>query len=324
MEQQAITAFISYSWDSESHEQWVMDLFNKLRQNGIEAKMDKQLTQSSTINLNQMMTTNLQQNDFIIVVLTENYAERADKFQGGVGFESLLSMPILQQDPDKLILIMKHQGDFQKAFPFHLQSYYAIDFSNENKFEDAFKELLHRIYKEPLYEIQPLGEKPKLDPVSSKKIIQNQFFNIELPSLKRVTDKDIHEFMEESCEEIISLLSDLFSQVKQANSNFDFHENKVNNIKTVFTLYIDGDHKTGVKIWLGGMFNQNTIQLSYGRNINLSNDNSYNEMISHEVDDKTGSLKLRMNMNVFGNNDVSKPKEIVEEIWENNVSHNLN
>lgn len=323
MKQEVRTAFVSYSWDSESHQQWVMDLVNNLRRNGVDATMDIHLTQSSTINLNQMMINNLQINDYIIIVLTEKYAEKANSFLGGVGFETILSLPLLQENPNKLIFLTKHQGNFQEVFPFHLKDYYAIDFSNENKFSEAFDELLHRIYEKPLYEIEPLGQAPELKPKQSDPLSKSPFSDLEIPNLKRLTDKDIDEFMSQSYKKITKLLAELFTQVKSANPNFEFQENRIDNTKTVFNLYIDGDYKIGIKLWLGGMFRQNTIHLSYGRHVNFSNDNSFNEAISHEIDQKN-SIRLKMTMNIVGNKDANTPELIVKEIWKNQISYHLN
>src|SRR5699024_893225 len=319
---QTITAFISYSWDNEPHKQWVINLANKLRNNGIDATIDRFFTQTNTVNLNQMMITNLQKNDYILLVLTENYADRANTFQGGVGYETILSLPILQEDPDKIIFITKHQSNFHDAFPFHLKGYNAIDFSDENNFDDSFDELLRRIYKKPLYEMAPLGEPPELKPRQPLQTSTPFFKDMEIPNLQQVTDIDIEEFMSESYNEITSLLMELFIQIANKNPNFEFQENQVNNTKTSFKLYIDRNYKTGIKIWLGGMFSPNTIHISYGRHIDLYNDNSYNEALVHEADSKK-KLTLKMTMNMFGSGEAETPEQIIKEIWRNQILHHL-
>jgi hypothetical protein len=158
------SAFISYGWDSEEHKQLVMDFANLLRRNGVNATIDRFITQSNTTNLNAMMIKNMRNNDFIIVVLTEKFAEKADNFQGGVGFETLLSLPILQENPDKLIFVLRHKSNFRNAFPFHLQGYYAINFSDDRNFDESFEELLHRIQDVPLY-----GTRWTCSPIKTKK-----------------------------------------------------------------------------------------------------------------------------------------------------------
>ncbi|AOT70555.1 hypothetical protein [Geosporobacter ferrireducens] len=96
--------------------------------------------------------------------MTENYAKKADSRQGGVGFETMLTTPVLLENKDKLVFITRHNGDRSKAIPFHLKSFYVIDFSDGTKFNEKFKELLHRIYKVPLYEKAIIGKKPNLHP----------------------------------------------------------------------------------------------------------------------------------------------------------------
>ena len=77
--------FVTYSWDLEEHEIWVMKLVNTLRKDdGIDATLDKYILQDGTNNLNGMMVDNIHNYDYIVVVLTENYKERANNEIGGV------------------------------------------------------------------------------------------------------------------------------------------------------------------------------------------------------------------------------------------------
>ncbi len=159
----AITAFVSYSWDSEDHQQWVLCLVNKLRDpGGIEASCDVSFLHTTTVHFHELMSKNIRDNDYVIIVLTPQYAKKADTGEGGVGYETILTMPLLQENKDKLIFITKHSGERKAATPFHLKSYYAIDFSGDNKFDEKFNELLHRIYKVGLYTFVPVSEPPIL------------------------------------------------------------------------------------------------------------------------------------------------------------------
>ncbi|WP_445322124.1 hypothetical protein [Paenibacillus sp. FSL F4-0087] len=103
-----------------------------------------------TVNLNQMMVNAIKNNDYVIVVLTENYRNRADSFQEGVGFEAEI---LLGQNH----IVMRHSGDFDNVFPTYFRNYYAIDFSDDNQFEKRFDELVHRIYRHNSYKKAPLG-----------------------------------------------------------------------------------------------------------------------------------------------------------------------
>ncbi|WP_400245581.1 toll/interleukin-1 receptor domain-containing protein [Niallia sp. JL1B1071] len=326
--------FISYSWDSEEHQEWVLYLANRLREKGLIADTDIFETQEKSVHLNRMMVEKVRDSDYIIIVLTENYASKADNFEGGVGFESQLTLPLLMENPNKLVPIMRHQGDYNKVFPFHFKGQYAIDFSNDTEFDDKLDELIYRLYEKPRYYVEPVGEFPTLEPkIPSRRIIEKpknlnktisvdvDFSDIDLPSLKRITDRDIEKFMKDSFKQIVDVFNSLFTQIQSTNPEFEFDQDDVDNYKTVFNLYVDGQNANGIKIWYGGSFGRNTINLSYGRHINMS-DNSMNEMITYDIDDKK-QLKLKMTMNMFGNKNASTPEEIVKEIWKNNIVHSI-
>ncbi|GLY62763.1 hypothetical protein Pcaca05_36200 [Pectobacterium carotovorum subsp. carotovorum] len=161
--------FISYSWDDSSHQHWVVNLANRLRESGIDANVDVFNVYQKTTNLNKMMIKEISDSDNVIVVLSENYKEKAINWSGGVGFESelLLSELTNQEANDKIIFIMKNENGYAEAFPPQYKNYYAIDFSNESRFKHKFKELLHRIYGEPLYRKSEIGTKPNLEPLNS-------------------------------------------------------------------------------------------------------------------------------------------------------------
>lgn len=227
--------FISYSWDSDEHQEWVLYLANQLRKKGIIADTDVFETQLKSVNLNKMMVDKVRDSDFIIIVLTENYARKADSFQGGVGFESQLTLPLLMENTNKLIPIMRHQGDFNKVFPFHLKGQYAIDFSNDLNFDEKFDELIYRIYGKPRYYVEPIGESPTLEPripSRNKQKLPNifkkeepnnvDFSDLDLPNLKRITDRDVDLFLKDSYKQIINLFISLFTKVKSLNPEFDF------------------------------------------------------------------------------------------------------
>lgn len=319
--EQAKKVFVSYSWDSPEHQKWVVKLTNQLRKEGINATIDVFQTQSKTVNLNTMMVSNMKDNDFIIVVLTEKYAQKANSLQGGVGFETVLSLPILQKDPSKLIFILRHHGNFEGAFPFHLDGYYAIDFSNNQKFDEKFKELLHRISGVPLYEMEPIGKQRVLNTISVDKTdsLNGVFSDLEIPNLKSITDKDIKKFMKESFHEINQLLDELFTLIQNENPNFEYDKEDITNYKTIFTLYLNGEIVVGVKVWCNNDFGSDTINFSYGRNISLSR-NSSNEVIMHDIDEKK-QLKLKMTMNFMTSINPTTPEDIVKEIWRNNLAY---
>jgi len=315
------SVFISYSWDSEEHENWVTVLAAKLRENGVDATIDKFETQSKTVNLNRMMVEKIKNSDNILLILTENYAKKTDTFQGGVGYETNLLIRYIKDNPDKIILIMRHKGDYRKAVPFYLEGFHFIDFSHDDQFDIRFNELLHRIYQVDVIDVPKVGAKPKLE---SKKIIYdravNEITNI-IPNFKEITDLDKNKFMKQSYSKILSLLSDFAEQTKHKNNNFDYDKDIVHNQKTIMRFYINGMEKYAVKIWLGNLLGgaSQSIYLSYGR-FSIDSDNSFNDVIECEVT-KTKDLKLKMTMNFMTGNNASDAYGIAVEIWKQIVQY---
>lgn len=328
------SVFISYSWDSKEHQEWVHNLVNRLRAKGIIADMDIFETQQKSIHLHRMMVEKVRDSDFVIIVLTENYAKKADNFEGGVGFETQLALPLIMENPNKLIPIMLHNGDFSKVFPYHLKGQHAIDFSIEEEFEEKFEELIYRLYEKPRYFVEPIGEVPTLEPkIPSRRVTEKtlpnspttltefDFSDLDLHNHKTITDRDKERFMKNSFKQILNVFDSLFTHYQSANQSFDFDQDNVDSRKTIFTLYKDGQNTTAIKIWYGGFFGRNSINLSYGSQVHMS-DNSTNEIIICEVDSKN-QLNLKMTMNSWGNRDASTPEDIVKEIWKSHISHYL-
>ncbi|PGA29529.1 hypothetical protein COL80_02225 [Bacillus thuringiensis] len=322
-------AFISYSWDNTEHEQWVMDLTNSLRKKGVNATIDKFITQGTTTNLNTMMISNMRDNDYIIIVLTENYATKANSLQGGVGFETQLSLPILQENPEKLIFLLRYKDNFANAFPFHLKSYYAIDFSDDATFEDKLEELLHRIYQVPIYKKAPLGVTPVLQPRTTiAKEIQavpkptTDFSFLSIPDLKTITDLDKENFLTENYNEINNLLDQLLHQVQAKNPNFSFQQEKINNKKHVYKLYVNGMLKVSAKIWISSFSGTPSINMSFGNHIDVYNDNTLNTMINCEID-HDNKLHLVLTLAAHLTNKHVEPKDVIKLIWEQHLLNQI-
>ena len=80
------SVFISYSWDNEDHKNWVLNLAKRLRENGIEVILDRYELQGGK-NITHFMERALQSADKVLVIFTPNYKLKADKREGGVGYE---------------------------------------------------------------------------------------------------------------------------------------------------------------------------------------------------------------------------------------------
>lgn len=67
---------------------------------------------------------------------------------------------------------------------------------------------------------------------------------------------------------------------------------EITSVKFICQIYFNGEKKNECKIWIGGLGSRSSIGYQVGQ-VNISNDNSYNDMLNVECDDKIG-LKAMM------------------------------
>ncbi len=95
-------AFISYSWSSDTHADWVLDLATQLRENGVDVTIDKWDLKEGhdAIAFMERMVTDPEITK-VIVILDRVYAEKANSRKGGVGAETQIISPELYQKTDQ-------------------------------------------------------------------------------------------------------------------------------------------------------------------------------------------------------------------------------
>ena len=154
--------FISYSWDGEAHENWVLNLATKLREKGIDAILDQwELDLGKPIP--NFMENSVGKSDRVICVITPKYNEKSINLHGGVGYEySIISAEIMDKiDTQKFIPLLKEGNN--ENIPKSLKGRMYIDMRDDSSFEYRLEELLRDIYKEPKNKKPPIGRRPKFD-----------------------------------------------------------------------------------------------------------------------------------------------------------------
>ncbi len=173
-----ITVFISYSWDSEDHKEWVLNLANRLRSDGIDVILDRYYLRPGK-NLPFFVEDSLRKSKRIIIILTPNYKLKAEKRLGGVGQEfSMINNELLKNvvDNQRIIPLLK-EGNIDLSIPEFLQQYIFINFSQDSRFENQYEELVREIFDEPEIKIPELGKKPlfnKKEEIKGEEIKQEE------------------------------------------------------------------------------------------------------------------------------------------------------
>lgn len=157
--------FISYSWTTKTHENWVLDLVEKLTEHGIECKFDKWDLAAGDHKydfMESMVTSN--EIDKVLIICDRGYQEKADKKSGsGVKTETqILSPKIYEQvDERKFIPVIAERSDSGKAYlPTFVSGKMYVDLSNEDTEHEDFESLVREIYEKPKYQRKPLGSRP--------------------------------------------------------------------------------------------------------------------------------------------------------------------
>ena len=139
--------FISYSWESKEHSDWVNSLADKLLADGIEAIIDS-YDVSPGDRLTKFMESSIKDSDYVIIICTEEYKRKANNREKGVGYEShIISAELYNNHNDRKFIPIIRQGDFNTAVPTYLDGKLAIDLRGNPFNETSYKDLIASIFK---------------------------------------------------------------------------------------------------------------------------------------------------------------------------------
>lgn len=151
MAEELLKVFISYSWDSEEHKEWVLKLADKISKlNGLYVTLDRYDLRAGK-DMDKFMDNGINESDKVLIILTPNYAIRADKRVGGVGEEYSIirsEMRIEFSEQIKFIPVLR-DGDRDSSCPIFLKRLVYHDMRDESKFEDNYNDLLMEIFDKP-------------------------------------------------------------------------------------------------------------------------------------------------------------------------------
>ncbi|SHG54623.1 SEFIR domain-containing protein [Bradyrhizobium erythrophlei] len=156
-------AFISYSWTSPAHEQWVINLATQLVENGVDVILDKwDLREGNdAVQFMEAMVTNPEVTK-VIIVSDNKYAEKANNRKGGVGTESQIMSPEIYRRADQskfAAVVPEVDANGEPYLPAFLSSRIYIDMT-ESRYATNFEQLLRWLFEKPAYVKPALGKMP--------------------------------------------------------------------------------------------------------------------------------------------------------------------
>jgi hypothetical protein len=156
--------FVSYSWSSELHQQWVLALAERLVSDGVDVVLDLwelREGQDKYAFMERMVTDKTISK--VLAICDKTYAEKADTRQKGVGTESqIMSKDIYDKvDQNKFVAIVTERfADGEPCLPSFFKSRKFIDVSSEDKLQGNYEHLLRFIFDKPLHQKPALGKPP--------------------------------------------------------------------------------------------------------------------------------------------------------------------
>lgn len=157
--------FISYSWDNQEHQEWVLNLAKDLMTKfGIDVILD-QFELSAGKELTHFMETAITQAEKVLVVLTPKYKTKAENRENGVGFEtSIISQEIFSSPLSQIKFIpVLRIGDEKISSPVHLKSKIYHKMTDDKEYLNKLYELSKIIYDKALMEKPKLGDVPDFE-----------------------------------------------------------------------------------------------------------------------------------------------------------------
>jgi hypothetical protein len=155
-----LKVFLHYSWDSEAHKEWVLELANRLTADGVDLVFDRYDLHVGSNNLHFMEKIEACQK--VVLVMSKGYKAKVDTRTGGAGYEYQIitsEIAVKMASNTKCIPVLR-DGDSYSSIPLLLQHFLYIDMRDDKKFEQLYLELLRAIYDKPLIKRPELGKKP--------------------------------------------------------------------------------------------------------------------------------------------------------------------
>jgi len=138
--------FISYSWSTPDHEQWVLDLATELCEAGVDVILDKwdlKEGQDAITFMEQMVTApDIKK---VAIICDKLYAEKSNIRSGGVGTETqIISREVYEnQSQVKFVAVISEKDEDGNPFlPVYYKSRIYIDLSDSSTYAENFERLV--------------------------------------------------------------------------------------------------------------------------------------------------------------------------------------
>ncbi|MBV9833144.1 MAG: toll/interleukin-1 receptor domain-containing protein, partial [Alphaproteobacteria bacterium] len=138
--------FISYARETDEHHKWVEGLASDLDSKGVDVRFDEWDVGPGD-SVIQFMEKSLREANFVLMICTPLFAEKANEGIGGVGYEKgiVASGILLKLSKNKKFIPVLRAGSIEQSVPYYLQERLVVDFREDAKRAESFAILLRCI-----------------------------------------------------------------------------------------------------------------------------------------------------------------------------------
>lgn len=155
--------FISYSWTSEKHKQWVLNFADSLVNDGVDVILDRYMLKPGQDNINFMEIMVSDDIKHVLVICDKGYQDKANKRKGGVGIESQIISPKVYKDVSQtkfIPLIKEFDNQGNACVPVFFEARNFIDISTDTKYFKEYENILRLIFEKPSITKPKIGSPP--------------------------------------------------------------------------------------------------------------------------------------------------------------------
>lgn len=136
--------YISYTWDSEPHKDWVASLHRRLVRDGVDAKFDKDFMRPGR-NYWKDIERYIERSTSALLIGTPRYPFNATSPEHALSREYAMLLAKADQDPAFRLIPVLRYGSWSGSFPGPLSENFGIDMSNYEREEAGYPLLLQTL-----------------------------------------------------------------------------------------------------------------------------------------------------------------------------------
>jgi hypothetical protein len=197
--------FISYSWSTPEHDDWVLSLAHQLVNDGVDVVLDKWDLKEGQDKFHFMESmVNSNDIDKVLMICDQKYAEKADSRAGGVGTETQIITPQVynQVSQEKFIPVVAQVDENGHPFlPAYLKTLIYINLSSAENYALEYEKLLRNIFNRPSLSKPKLGTPPSYlyedSPVSFKTTTLVRGMDVQLDKFPGRVNLFVKDFLAE-------------------------------------------------------------------------------------------------------------------------------